>query len=128
MLARRTHARPFSLALGLLLCLVTGCGSSTPTGNGLASKSPSEIVAAAKAAAAGAATVHVAGSVLNEGKPIALDMELVAGKGGKGHITVEGCSIDLVQVNAPSTSTAAPPSIRHLARCRRRPSCCRANG
>jgi hypothetical protein len=95
---------------GLLLAaaLIAGCGSSssssssssasTTSSNGIASKKPAEIVAAAKQAATGATSVHVAGSIVSEGKPISLDMELVAGKGGKGKITVEGTNVSLVQV------------------------------
>ena len=39
--------------------------------------SPEQIVAAAKAAADGASTVHVTGSVRSEGKPLDIDLELV---------------------------------------------------
>jgi hypothetical protein len=80
-----------------LAALLVGCGSSS-SGNGIASKSPAQIVAAAKAAADGAATVHIAGSIVSEGKPLTINMDLVAGKGGHGRITLEGLSIDLVRV------------------------------
>ena len=76
--------------------LLAACGSSTPSGNGLASKTPDQIVAAARAAALSAATVHVSGSMLSSEQPISLDMELVAGKGGKGHIAVNGLSVALI--------------------------------
>jgi hypothetical protein len=82
----------------LALTAFAGCGSSSPSGNGLAGKSTSQIVAATKAAAAGAASVHVAGSIVNEGKPIAFDLELVRGKGGKGQISLGGVSVQLVQL------------------------------
>ncbi len=90
---------PRATVLGVAAAALAGCGSSSPSGNGLASKSPTEIVAAAKAAAAGAASAHVAGSIVQGGKPISLDMELLAGKGGKGRITLDGLGIDLIQVN-----------------------------
>jgi len=98
---RPAATTPLRLALALALCaaLLAGCGSSGgSTGNGLASKSPEQIVAAAKAASLGAATVHISGSVVDEGKPISIDMELVAGKGAKGHITVEGATIEVVEL------------------------------
>jgi hypothetical protein len=98
MRSRLSSAGAFALLLTLLLVLLSGCGSSSPSGNGLSAKSPAEIIAAAKAAVAGAATAHVSGSVVDAGKPISLDMELVAGKGGKGRLTLEGLSIDLVQL------------------------------
>jgi hypothetical protein len=97
MRSRLSSAGAFALLL-TLLALLSGCGSSSPAGNGLSAKSPAEIIAAAKAAVAGAATAHVSGSVIDAGKPISLDMELVAGKGGKGRLTLEGLSIDLVQL------------------------------
>jgi len=81
-----------------LTIALAGCGSSSRSGNGVAAKSPPEILAAAQTAVAGAATVHVSGSILSQGKPISLDMELVAGKGGKGQISVEGLRVDLIAV------------------------------
>jgi len=41
-----------AVVFALALALVGGCGSSSPGGNGLASKSPTEVVAAAKEHAA----------------------------------------------------------------------------
>lgn len=99
MRSRLTSAGIGALLSTLLLAVLSGCGSASSSGNGLDSKSPAQIVAAAKAAAAGAASAHVAGSIVDEGKPISLDMELVAGKGGKGKLTLNGLSINLVQVN-----------------------------
>ncbi len=87
-----------SLALALVATLA-GCGGSSRSSNGVASKTPTQIVAAAKAAAAGAATVHVAGSIVSEGEPISLDMELVAGKGGRGRIALAGLAAELVDVD-----------------------------
>src|SRR5260370_12277773 len=91
------------MALGLARggAMLAGCGSSSSgsgSGNGIASKTPAQIVAASKAAADGAASVHIAGSVVNEGKPVTVDMQLLAGKGGRGRITLEGLSIDLIRV------------------------------
>ena len=85
-------------ALAIVAVAVAGCGSSSSSGNGVAAKSPQQIVSAAREAVAGAATVHVSGSILSERKPISLDMELVAGKGGKGQISVEGLRVDLIAV------------------------------
>jgi hypothetical protein len=103
------------LALALVLALLSGCGSSSSSGNGLASKSPAEILAAAKAAAAGAASAHVAGSIVDEGKPISLDVELLAGKGGKGRLTLEGLGIRLVQVGRSVYINGSAAFYRHVA-------------
>jgi hypothetical protein len=83
-----------ALALGLI---AAGCGSSS-SGNGLQSKSPSQILEATKAAAATATSVHIDGTISSNGKPISLNMELLAGKGGKGTIAQEGFTIKLIQV------------------------------
>lgn len=78
---------------------LAGCGSSAPAGNGLASNTPARIVALAKSAATSAASVHVAGSIVSEGKPISLNMELLAQQGGKGQIALAGLSFKLVEVD-----------------------------
>jgi hypothetical protein len=83
--------------LGLAVALLTGCGSSS-SGNGIASKSPVEIVAAAQKAADGASSVHVSGSIVNGTTPIALDMQLVTGKGGRGRLSENGLSFELIEV------------------------------
>ncbi|MGH2864119.1 MAG: hypothetical protein ACRDJX_02600 [Solirubrobacteraceae bacterium] len=87
-------------ALVLLALILAGCGStfSPSADNGIAAKSPTEILATAKAAAAAAASVHVAGSILSEGKPISLDMELVGRNEGKGSVTLDGLKVRLIAV------------------------------
>jgi hypothetical protein len=85
-----------TLAAVTILC---GCASSVGSSNGILAKTPAQIVAAAKSAAAGAATVHVAGSILGDGTPISVEMELVSDKGGQGRITLEGFDIQLVNVD-----------------------------
>ncbi len=97
MLSRPAVARLFALLLAL--AGLAGCGGgSSSSSNGVASKSPEQIVEASKAAAAKAASVHVTGSTISENKPISLDMELVAGKGAKGHISIEGLRIDIIEL------------------------------
>jgi hypothetical protein len=96
------------------LATATGCGGSS-SGNGIASKSPSQIVAAAKAAADGAATVHIAGSIVSEGKPLGIDMQLLAGKGGRGRITINGLSIQLIRVGSAIYINGSAPFYRHIA-------------
>jgi hypothetical protein len=87
-----------SLALLALVPLLAGCGSSS-SGNGIESKSPAQILQAAKEAAAKASSVHIKGTIDSEGKPVSLDMQLLAGKGGKGTISQEGFTIKLIQVS-----------------------------
>jgi hypothetical protein len=83
-------------ALAAAAVLLAGCGSSPSADNGVATKPAAEILATARSAATGAATVHVAGSILSAGKPISLNMELVADKGGQGRLTQGDLEIELI--------------------------------
>jgi hypothetical protein len=96
--ARRSPRACILVALSLTMVLA-GCAGSSPRGNGVGSKSPARIAAIATAAATAAASVHVAGSILSDGEPISLNMQLDAEKGGKGQIKLGVLSIDLVNVN-----------------------------
>jgi hypothetical protein len=89
-------AVPIALASAALLA---GCAGGASSEHGIAAKTPAQIVALANAAAAGGASVHVAGSILSEGKPISLNMELVAGQGGQGRVSLDGISFRLVGVD-----------------------------
>jgi hypothetical protein len=106
-------ARPL-LALVLAVGLLGGCGGSS-TGNGVASKTPAQILAASMAAANGAATVHIAGSIVSEGKPLSIDMELLRERGGHGRITLEGLSIDLIRVDRIVYINGSAAFYRHVA-------------
>ncbi len=110
------EASPRSLALALALVIALGgCGSSGSSSNGIAAKAPAQIVAAAKSAAVGAATVHVAGSILVEGKPISLDMELVADKGGTGRVTLGALSIRLIELDGSLYVSGSPSFYERVA-------------
>lgn len=112
---RLRHPSPAVLLLGLTFTAVTlaGCGSSS-TGNGVASKAPAEIVAAAKAAADGASSVYISGTIVSKGAPISLDMELLAGRGGRGRIAQSGISFELIQVGETIYIDGSPAFYRHI--------------
>ena len=99
-------------ALALAVALA-GCGSSS-SGNGIESKSPEQILEATKAAASQAASVHIKGSIVSGGKPIALDMELLAGKGGKGTISQEGFTIQLIQTGGAVYINGSSDFYKHV--------------
>jgi hypothetical protein len=101
---------------GLLLAtaLLGGCGGSAG-GSGVASKTAPQIVAAAKAAADGAATVHVAGTIVNGRKPLSMDMELLRERGGHGRIALEGLTIDLIRVDRIVYVNGSAAFYRHVA-------------
>jgi hypothetical protein len=104
------------VSCALLAAVLTGCGGGSSTkGNGVSAKSPEQILAAAKSAAASAASVHIAGSIVSGGKPISLNMELAAGKGGKGTIAQEGFSIQLIQVEGNVYIDGSDAFYKHVA-------------
>jgi hypothetical protein len=112
--------RPLRLApavLGpvLLGVVLAGCGGgSSSSGNGIASKSTQEIVTAAKAAADGAASAHLAGTIVSPGSPLSLDMQLLAGKGGRGRITQNGTSFELIVVGGTVYINGSPAFYRRV--------------
>lgn len=87
-----------SVLVALAVVALAGCGGSS-SGNGVSSKSASEILAASKAAAGSASSVHVAGSLSSGGTPITLDLDLVSGHGGRGQISEGGLSFELIVVD-----------------------------
>jgi len=96
---RRGPLASLLVAVLLVVVLLVGCGSSGSADNGVLAKPAAEILAAARSAAERAATVHVAGSILGAGKPISINMELVADKGGRGRLTQGQLEIELVGLN-----------------------------
>jgi hypothetical protein len=83
----------------LLTAILAGCGgSSSSSGNGVADKTPAEILAATKEATDKATSVHVSGSIVSEKSPISLDMNLLANKGGRGQISENGLAFEMIQV------------------------------
>lgn len=95
---RIVRLRSFSLVacvLALALFALTGCGSSS-SGNGVSSKSAEEIVNEAKTAADGASSVHVSGSLNSGGAPVALDLNLAAGKGATGQVSQNGSTFKII--------------------------------
>ncbi len=91
--------RRFSSSAGVLvaLALLAGCGGASS--NGVASKSPNEIFAAAKVAASEAKSVHLAGSFTTGHSPISLDLVLAAGQGARGVISQHGVSFQIVELD-----------------------------
>jgi hypothetical protein len=99
--------------LVLLATALAGCGSSS-SGNGVAAKTPDEIVTAAKVAADAARSVHVSGSIVSGGSPITLDMDILAGKGGRGQLSESGRSFELIQTGGTVYIKGSPAFYRHV--------------
>jgi hypothetical protein len=89
---------PRLVAPVLAALLIAGCGGGGGGDNGVPDMTADEIVAAAETAARDASSVHVQGSGESGGQPLELDLYLVAGEGGKGHLVVNGLSFDIVRV------------------------------
>jgi hypothetical protein len=84
---------PF-LLVSTLASTLTGCGGSTD--NGVASKNATEILAAAKAAAASASSVHI--EAHNAQGPLTLTVNLdLTSNGGRGHISGLGLDFEVIR-------------------------------
>jgi hypothetical protein len=101
------------LGLVLLAGVLGACGSSS-SGNGVAAKAPTDIVAATKVAADAATSVHVSGSIVSGGSPITLDMDLLAGKGGRGQLTENGLGFELIQTGGTVYIKGSAAFYRHI--------------
>ena len=88
-------------ALVLAACGSSGSSSHSTTvaSNGVAAKSPTEILNAAVAAAESARSMHVSGTVQQHGT-IGLDLDLVTGKGAAGTISQGAPKFKLIVVGA----------------------------
>jgi hypothetical protein len=81
--------------------LLAGCGGAgKASDNGIGALAPEQIASEAQRAAASAATVHVIGSIVHEGKPISLNVELVSDKGGMGRLAQGAGGLEVVHVDS----------------------------
>jgi hypothetical protein len=106
-----SHAMLLGLMLGAVA--LAGCGSSS-SGNGIASSTPAESLARAKAAADSAGSVYISGTLVSKGAPVSLEMELLAGKGGRGRVAQNGLSFELVQVGGIVYIDGSAAFYRHI--------------
>jgi hypothetical protein len=87
-----------ALATVALVTVWAGGLAARAATNGIASQSPAAIVAAATSAIDGVSAVHVAGSAVDNGTSLSLDLNLVAGTGGEGTVTLGGLSFQFVVI------------------------------
>jgi hypothetical protein len=110
------RSRPSSAgcaAVALLGALVGGCGSSS-SGNGVGAKPAAQIVAASKAAADAARSAHVSGSIVSNGSPITLDLNL-GPAGGRGNLALGGLGFELIQTGGSVYIKGSAAFYRHIA-------------
>jgi hypothetical protein len=91
-----------------------GCGGSG-SGNGVAAKAPNAIVQEANSAITHASSVHVAGSISSGSVPLTLDLNLVAGKGGRGELSEGGLTFRVITVGPSVYIQGTPAFWAHLA-------------
>lgn len=108
-------------ALFFLAALLGGCGGSSGSGgssdsssSGITAETPAQILATAKAAADSASSVHVSGSIVSANAPITLNLELLAGKGGRGQISENGLSFNLIQIGDTAYISGSPAFYSHF--------------
>jgi hypothetical protein len=98
----------------LALFAISGCGGGSGSGNGVASKSPDAILAATSTAAHSAGSVHVSGSLVSGGSPITLDLDLAAGRGGRGQLSESGLSFELIVIGDTVYIKGSDSFYRHF--------------
>jgi hypothetical protein len=101
-------------AVAIAATVLSGCGSSSD-GNGVAAKTPAQIVAGAKILADAAKSVAVSGTVRTATSPITVKLILLAGKGGRGLISENGISFQLVQIHGTVYIKGSPAFYSQIA-------------
>ena len=92
---RLANLAAMGMLLGLLAGAADGCGGGG-RGNGEAAEAPGRVWADARAATAGAAEVHVQGTVTRSGQALGLDLDMSSSGRGGGTIKVQGSRLELV--------------------------------
>jgi hypothetical protein len=87
--------RRFLVGTAVVLALA-GCGGSSS--NGEAKKSAEQVVTDAQKAALGASSVHVTGTIRDNGTPLKMDVTIVKDKGGKGTLSENGLKFELIRI------------------------------
>jgi hypothetical protein len=117
----------FGLActLAAVAVLLVGCGgkksttttttTTTAAANGVASQSPDEIIKSMQTAVKQAKSVHVVGAGSTGGTSIALNLKLVSGKGGAGHVALGGLGFDIVRIGNKVYIKASKKFLVHYA-------------
>jgi hypothetical protein len=108
----RHNVASLAIVAVALSIAVSGCGGSS--GNGVQSKSPEAIVSAASQALTGVRSVHVSGSTMSSGTPVKLNLSLVAGKGGRGEITQNGLSFQIISTSGQVYINGSDGFWRHF--------------
>src|SRR3954465_8639981 len=90
-------ARCQLIVLAMTMAFVAGCGGGSGSGNGEEDKTAGRILGDARAAATGAGSVHVTGTILDSGTRLKLDLR-AGDRPGSGPITFRGSPIRVVRI------------------------------
>ncbi len=93
----------------------TTSGTTTAPDNGVSAKSADEIVAAMQTAVSTATSVHIVGAGTSGGSSISLNLKLVRGKGGTGHIALGGLGFDIIRIGQKVYINASKNFLLHYA-------------
>ena len=77
-------------------CAAAGCGGSSS--NGVASKSPSQILQTAIAAMKSAKSVHMAGTIIQAAKTIKVDMTIYSNGDVNGNFNENGPTVSIIKI------------------------------
>lgn len=97
-----------------LAIVVAGCGGGAKS-NGEAGKPPADVLTDAKQAALAAESVHVAGSIVDSGTPLTLDLQLLRGTGAKGTMSENHLPFDLIRVGNAAYIRGSDAFLRKFA-------------
>ncbi len=111
MFTRLHTARACTLVTLSLAVFVAGCGGSSS--NGVASKSATEILAASKAAATSATSVHVVSKASQGPLVLTSDLEL-ASNGGRAQISLLGLSFEVLRIGDTLYAKGNPAFYKRL--------------
>ena len=113
---RFAPARSLAAAALVFGVLGAGCGgTSGRADNGISKETPAQIIAELQAAVATATSVHVVGAGAAGGASLALDLQLVAGRGGSGRIAYNGLTIRIVRIGPKLYFKAGEAFLRQYA-------------
>jgi hypothetical protein len=93
---------------------IAACGSSSSSGNGVASKSPTDILSSATNAIQSAKSVHVSGALSDAGQSIKLDLNILSGQGATGNMSQNGLSFDLIAAGKYVYINGSPGFWKHF--------------
>lgn len=110
----RAHLLAPALSLAFVAATIAGCGGGSSSGNGIADKSPTQILAATKQVSDAAKSVHVSGSLVSGGTPITIDVDLIAGQGGRGKLSQNGLAFELIEVANTVYIKGSSSFYRHI--------------